>query len=243
VLLAMPRHRLRVTVIGSALLAAATLPVLVVDPHAFLVAIKSIASAQSWVSATNVWWPLAHAHSFTVFDGVANAEVVKYTLPASLNWFPHAVIVLIGLPLGALIAARRRAVTLDQVLSLLALLLLLRCALDPWDNAYYQVIPLIALYARDALCARGLPLASAFATVATAITFNHIAIAHGGLGPFAFTHDTALTNLAYLAYTVPLALWLAVNALQLRLPAFLTAQLAGPRVRRADAAATPVQAA
>ena len=242
VLLAMPRHRLRVATIGGALVAAATVPIILVDPPAFVAAVRSIASAQSWVSATNVWWPLAHAHTFTVFDGVANAHVIKYTLPASVNWIPHALIVLIGLPLGALIAARRRPVTLDQALSLLALLFFLRCALDPWDNAYYQVAPLVALYARDALCARGLPLASAFATVATAITFNHIAIVHGGLGRFAFSNGSGLTNLVYLAYTLPLVLWLAANALQLRVPGFLTAPLPRAWPRRA-AAANPAQAA
>jgi hypothetical protein len=242
VLVAMPRHRLRVAAIGAALLALVVGPVALADPQAFADSLKSIASVESWVSATNVWWPLAHTHHFRVFDGVAYAQVIKYTLPSSLNLIPHALIVLVGLPIGALIAARRRPVTLDQALSMLTLLMLLRCALDPWDNAYYQVAPLVALYARDALCARGLPLASVFATLATAITFNHIAIVHGGLGRFAFNGGAGLTTIVYLAYTLPLVIWLAANTLELRMPALLTAQLPRPRLRRSTAP-NPVQAA
>jgi hypothetical protein len=243
VLVAMPRHRVRVAAIGCALLGLVLGPVALVDPQAFADSVKSIASVNSWASATNVWWPLAHAHHFKVFDGVAYAQVIKYTLPPSLNLIPHALIVLIGFPIGALIAARRRPVTLDQALSMLALLMLLRCALDPWDNAYYQLAPLVALYARDALCARGLPLASAFATVAAAITFNHIAVAHGGLGRFAFGNSAHVTYWTYLAVTLPLGVWLAFNTLQLRPPAILMARLPFPRLRRAGAAAPPAQAA
>jgi hypothetical protein len=239
VLLAMPRHRLRVALFGGGLLAAVLAPAAVIDPHAFGDSIKSIASANSWVSATNVWWPFAHAHTRIVTDGVTYVPVIKYTLPASLNLIPHAMIVLIGLPLGALIAARRRPVTLDQVLSLLALLMLLRCVLDPWDNPYYQVAPLVALYARDALCARRLPLASGFATLAAWVTFGHVAIVSGGLGRLALGSGAATTNAVYLAWTLPLAAWLALNAFQLRLPAFLSAQLPWPRLGRASAPVTP----
>ena len=244
VLLAMPRHRLRAALVGGGLFAALAAPAALIDPNAFVASLKSIASANSWVSATNVWWPFAHAHTRMVTDGVTLVPVVKYTLPASLNYVPHALIVFIGLPLGALVAARSSRPTLDQVLSLLALLMLLRCVLDPWNNPYYQVAPLVALYARDALCGRGLPLASAFATLAAWVTFGHVAIVDGGLGRLAFGHGAGTTNLVYLAWTLPLAAWLTLHALALRPPRLLSVELGDLRPRR-DAARTapPVQAA
>ena len=52
---------------------------------------------------------------------------------------------------------------------LLALLLLMRCAVDPWNNAYYAVPAVISLGAWEALTRRGLPVAS------TAVAGVHVA--------------------------------------------------------------------
>jgi Glycosyltransferase family 87 len=244
ILLAMPRYRLRAAFIGGGLVALLAAPAALIDPHAFVASFKSIASVNSWVSATNVWWPLADAHTRMVADGVTLVPVIKYTLPASLNYVPHALIVLMGLPLGAALAARSQRPTLDQVLSLLALLMLLRCALDPWDNPYYQVAPLVALYARDALCGRRIPLASAFATLAAWVTFGHVAIVSGGLGRLAFGHAAGMTNLVYLLWTAPLAVWLTLNAFELRAPRLLRLEFGRAHLgREAATSAPPAQAA
>ena len=64
--------------------------------------------------------------------------------------------------LSLLWAWRRRATgaAREDALALLALLLLMRCAVDPWNNAYYAVPAVISLGAWEALTRRGLPVAS-----------------------------------------------------------------------------------
>jgi hypothetical protein len=187
---------------------------------------KSLASANSWVSVVSYWWPLSDFHTHVVTDGVTNVAVTTFKLPASLNLIPHALIVVIGLPLGAALLARRRQPSLDQLLSFLALMLLLRCVLDPWNNLYYQLPLMIGLYARDALCSRGLPLASMFATVLGWATFWHVAAPGRGLPTFLF----------YMAWTLPLGAWLVINTFELRLPAMLAAQFGPARSRAVQAA-------
>jgi hypothetical protein len=74
------------------------------------------------------------------------------------------IIVLSALPLTEL--ARRRTRRTDGPLLLLALLLLLRCALDPWDITYYALPFVFALLAWEATFGRRVPLLSLTATAA-----------------------------------------------------------------------------
>jgi hypothetical protein len=214
-----PRGRWRLVVNATVVVALLTLPALLADTQAFTTGVKGIASVNRWVSTVSFWWPFSDFHTRMVNDGVTSVAYTTFTLPASLNMIPHALIVTVGLPLGVILLARRRALTLEQALSFLALMVLLRCVLDPWNNFYYQLPLMVALYARDALCARGLPLASAFATVLAWFTFFHLAGADHGTATYA----------VYMAWTTVLAVWLAVNTFALRLPAALTAPLASPR--------------
>ena len=69
--------------------------------------------------------------------------------------------------------APRRASHGEQLLVLLALLLLARCVLDPWNNVYYELPFLLALLAWEALCRPERPPVLALAaTVATWATFQ-----------------------------------------------------------------------
>ena len=73
--------------------------------------------------------------------------------PAWLGGLTHPLIVGISIPLTLLYVLRRRgrrSPTSDGLL-LLALLLLLRCVLDPWDISYYSVPFLFALLAWEVL--------------------------------------------------------------------------------------------
>ncbi|MEA2298271.1 MAG: alpha,6-mannosyltransferase [Solirubrobacteraceae bacterium] len=81
------------------------------------------------------------------------------TPPAWLGGLAHPLIVALALPLGLLAWRRRRPDRhLEDALLLLALLFLLRCALDPWDNVYYPFPFLIALLAWEALTRRRPPV-------------------------------------------------------------------------------------
>lgn len=225
-LVAAPRGRVKLVLLAVAVVAAFTLPAALADTRSFSTGARGLASAHSWVSVVSVWWPVSNFHTRLVSDGVGLVSYTTFTLPASLNLIPRALIVTIGAPLGAILLLRGRRPTLDQALSLLALLLLLRCVLDPWNNLYYQLPLLVAIYCRDALCARALPLASLFATVTCWAIFWH----------FAGAGRTTSTYVLYMAWAAALGTWLVIQAFEIRLPAALSAQLAAPRRRAAQAA-------
>lgn len=226
VLVAAPARRLRLSLVSGTIVVLFMMPIALADTQSFALGAKSLANAHSWVSVVSVWWPFSNFHTHLVTDGVGNVAVTTFKLPASLNVLPHGLIVAIGLPLGAVLLARRRRPTLDQLLSFLALLLLLRCVLDPWNNLYYQVGFMIALLTRDALCARGLPIASAFATVLGWATFWHLAAPNRGVPTYAF----------YMMWTIALGIWLVAQTYSLRLPTLLSAELPATRRRATQAA-------
>ena len=87
-------------------------------------------------------------------------------------------------------AARRR----DDAFALLALLFLERCALDPWDLAYYHLPLVLALLAWEVHRGRALPVLALGVTAATWLSFVTYDT-HTGNGPF----------LLYFAWTIPLA--------------------------------------
>lgn len=87
----------------------------------------------------------------------------------------------------------------DDVLGLLALVLLMRCMLDPWNLVYYHLPLIVALAAWEARRGRDVPVLSVVTTAACWLTFV-IYDERTGNGPF----------LAYLAWTIPLAVGLAI---------------------------------
>lgn len=188
VLLALPAGRWRALAIAGGLAAAFTLPFLfaapaTATPHG---ATGSGAMFHPW----QVWW----------FLGEADLPVpgpdprIARTAPAWLSPIPHPLIVALALPLS-LLAARRRA----DPLALLALLLLLRCVLDPWNNTYYVLPCVLALAAWEPLRHGRPPLLALATLVATFVTMERI-------------FDVAALDVvagSYLAWSLPLAGFLA----------------------------------
>jgi hypothetical protein len=204
VALAAPGRRFRIVAIAGAIAIAATLPFYLGDSAAFGRQAQLAANSRGIPAASpaNVWWPVAHTRVIHVFDGVSMRAAERRFLPERLNDLTHPLIVLLGLVLPALLALRRRRPELGQVLALMALLFLLRCALDPVDIGYYHLPMLLALVALDAESGRGLPLAGMLATTGWWVVFQHV------LAP----ESPALGNAAYLAAAAPLAAWLALRA-------------------------------
>jgi len=123
--------------------------------------------------------------------------------PAWLGGRAHLLIVWLGLPL-TLAAVRRRTRRADALL-LLALLLLLRCWLDPWDNVYYPLPFIFALLAWETSVARRAPIGAAAATAATWLIFwylpNHIGADAQALS-FLVPSTLTLAAIAALVYRV-----------------------------------------
>src|SRR4051812_10013333 len=188
VLIALPAGRWRAVAIAGAIAAVFTLPLLLAAPASATPhgASASGAMFHPW----QVWWFLGHMDLPVPGPDPRMAR----SAPAWLSPLPHPLIAMLAVPLSAL-AARRRA---DPLL-LLALLLLLRCVLDPWNNTYYVPPGVLALPAWEPMRPRRPPLLALATVVATFITMERI-------------FDVAPLDVVaagYLAWSLPLAALLA----------------------------------
>jgi hypothetical protein len=187
VLIALPAGRWRAMAIAGGLAAAFTLPLLLAapataTPHG---ASASGAMFHPW----QVWWYFGHMD----LPVPGPDPRIARSAPAWLSPLPHPLIAALAVPLSAL-AARRKA----DPLALLALLLLLRCVLDPWNNTYYVIPCVLALAAWEPLRHGRPPLLALATVVATFITMERI-------------FDVAPLDVVaacYLAWTLPLAAFL-----------------------------------
>jgi hypothetical protein len=184
VLLALPAGRWRALVIAGGLAAAFTLPLLLAAPATATP--HGATASGSMFHPWQVWWFLGEADLPVPGPDPRMAR----TAPAWLSPIPHPLIVALAVPLS-LLAARRRA----DPLALLALLLLLRCVLDPWNNTYYVLPCVLALAAWEPLRHGRPPLVALLTVVATFVTMERI-------------FDVApldVVALSYLAWSLPVA--------------------------------------
>lgn len=203
VLLATDQRRLRSLAIALGIAAVFTLPLLAGDPSGVTGTARNIAGLASdsgaRINALNVWWPFAESHQREVSDGVTRVLVEHRSVPDEFVGFTHFLIVALAVPLAALFHRRRSLLAPEDVLALLALLFLLRCALDPWSNQYYHVPFLLSLATWEGLRRRGLPVVTLATATAMWLSFDQLAPASGG----------GATTAMYLAWVVPLGSFLA----------------------------------
>lgn len=187
VLLAAPDRRMLLCAMaaGTALLAAAPLVLLASGRTA---GHATVLTQSNWIfHPQQLLWPLGERH--------ANGGVIA---PDGLVRLIRPLIVGLGASLSLAWALRRRSTGAPacDALLLLALLLLVRCAIDPWNNAYYVVPAVLALGAWEALTRRGLPVLAISVTALTWLSFVRL--------PMYLGHDALA--LAYAAWLVPLLL-------------------------------------
>jgi hypothetical protein len=206
VLLALPARRLLALVIAGAVTAAVLAPIALAGSHQTLVVGASVTGAifHPW----QLFWMLGEpGHVVLGSDGLPKTG---YRVPPDwLSPLTHPLIALLVVPLSLLWArVRAGAPRLDgeQVLLLLALLLLLRCVLDPWNVVYYELPFLLALLAWEGLCRPERPPVLALAaTVVVWMTFEQARTQPQLLSP-------DMRNLVFLAWALPLVAWLAREA-------------------------------
>ncbi len=172
VLVALPRGRVR------ALLTAGGVAVLLLGPLAL--ASSNIHAATGRITANDggtifypqqVWWFFgAPGHWVPAMAG---------QIPRGFRWPPswlqgraHMLIVWIGLALSWL--AYRRGLRGQDALALLALVLLARCMLDPWDLIYYLLPFVIALLAWETTVRRRAPIGALSASLAAWAIFEYL---------------------------------------------------------------------
>ena len=198
-LLAAPRGRAQIAAAAVAVGGAVFVLPEIVGSHHVLSSTNALSHASTSAQPASIWWPLGHVQHILA-PGWA---VEKRTVPLWVRNYAHPLIVAIGvlLPLLVLVRTRLAPATRETALTLLALLFLLRCALDPMTVGYYHVPLLLALLALEALHRRGVPLLT---LISSAVLWVLVARIPWGLEP-------GRVATIYLAWAIPLALYLAAK--------------------------------
>jgi hypothetical protein len=198
-LLALPSgKRLRLLCISGVIAAGATLPLLAADPAGFGNVSRGAVNGGVLVTRST-WWFFAAAQDKVRLQLPAGDPTgfTLYRLPSWLGQVTHPLIVGLAVPLSIVVYWRNR--TREAALPLIAILFLLRCALDPMDNAYYHAPLLLALLAFEVLCtSRQLP-------VVTLLTAGMLWLTFDLVEPSA---DPRTTSLLYLGWTLALLVYL-----------------------------------
>ena len=202
-LLAASEQRIRLLLVSGAIAAAIAMPALALAPKAVVASHATIVNAQPVASPPNVWWLISTPR--TAAERKYSSPGFAAKIPAWAGTISHPLIVLVGIPIGWLFWRRRAQLRPEDALGLLALLMLARCLLDPWNFDYYHAPFLLALLAWEALARDGWPRVTLFAGAALALTF-----------PASIDSMTALTEnslrvaVMYLSWALPLAGWLTM---------------------------------
>lgn len=161
------------------------------------------------------WWFLGDP-DVVVRDMVGGVKEGYRGAPAWLSPIPRPLIVLLAVPLTVMVALRPRRAPADALL-LLALLLFLRCLLDPWNTTYYVLPAILALLAWEAVDGRP-PFGALMLTALTMVTTDVLVT----------RVSPDVQAAAYLAWAAPVA-----GLLALRLFAPRRAHALGGRLRTA----------
>jgi hypothetical protein len=195
-LLAIGRERLKgplLALVGvSALL---VVPLLLVDAHSFIRVFRHMADLRwTYVFPADVWYPFAPDLSA---ERAAHSLTGLRQMPDWLGSIARPLIVGMGLALPLVFARRLKADLQHRALPLLALVMLLRCALDPADNGYYHVPFFLALLAADAFSGRF------YATAAACVLLQL---------PTMLTPSGQTLSIYYICWALPFAIYLAGRA-------------------------------
>ncbi len=201
VALALPPERRKAFLLSAFALAAAILaPLLLASASHFAAGARAAAAPGATIfQPWQVWWFFGH-HGAAVHGLFGEAKPGYRTGPAWTAAVSHPAV----LAAGALVTlalwprARHRRLPVDQTLLALSLVLLARCLLDTWDTSYYALPFLFALLACEVRSSPRLPVLSLGASVLVWLTSRWLP-----------QHASAdLQAAAFLAWSLPLALWL-----------------------------------
>jgi Glycosyltransferase family 87 len=173
-LMALPGRRIKVGFGAAGVIALLFLPTVVAAPGSFFGVQGEAAHTDRAVSPWSVWYPIASERTETYSAGGERLTAHLHDAPPLVGSLSHPLIVLLALalPVGLALGRRRFRLGGSEAMALLALLALLRCALDPVDNLYYQAPILLAVVGWDALCSRGSPYRSLVAAGAALVLWR-----------------------------------------------------------------------
>jgi Glycosyltransferase family 87 len=205
-LLALPDRRPRALLTCGAVAGAVLAPFALISSSSYTAHAAGAAHTGTLFNPWQWWWFLgSHGHPAVGSGGSIKAG---YRVPPGwIGTVAHPLIIAISAPLTfACFWLRRRAQgppTGQEPLLLLMLVLLLRAALDPWNNDYYLLPFLIAVVSWEGLCRDRLPVMSLLASLAAWFSIQATASA-----TFQFSPD--LQSVCFLLFSVPAAVAISV---------------------------------
>lgn len=200
VIFAAGEQRARIALAAAGTAALLIVPVAAGDLHRFLHANRGAGVVGGSAMPTNIWFPFGK--DVPVLLAPNGLSTPPRSLPADLAAITHPLILAAGFVLALLWWRFRRDASPEDALLLLALIMLIRCLLDPMTNSYYHLPFLMALAAWEGLRRRGAPLLTVATTLLIGLT---MALANSGV-------DLVQLNRFYLTWTLPLAVLLGVLA-------------------------------
>lgn len=200
-LVALPGKRLRALTVAVATTAVVLAPLLIATPQHLEAATRGASRTGTIFQPWQAWW-FTGSLGHVIRGGNGLVKLGYRYPPAWIGSITHPLIVAISLPLSLLwLRARRATSRREDVLLLLALILLLRCVLDPFNNIYYSLPFLMALLCWETLRMRRAPVVTLGSTAILWLIFQRLA---GQVTP-----DTQ--SLAYMAWALPVGGWLALS--------------------------------
>jgi hypothetical protein len=229
VLLALPRARVRALLITGAVAGTLFAPILIVGVSGFAAQAAATGLNTSGIfQPWQLWWFFG-SHG-AIVRGSSGAVAAAYRIaPGWIAMLGHPLVIAVMPPLTALYARIRRNEAQrppNDLLLLLALLLALRCVLDPWDISYYSLPFLLTLLTWEALSFTRPPVLSLAATLAAWLIFRETS---GNALALSFDAQALVFTIVSVPAVAALAATLYVPALR---------QLLAPRSRRGRAVAT-----
>jgi hypothetical protein len=200
VLLALPTGARARCVVAAAAVAAAVLAPIALSSSSYIAATRATASQVSPIfQPWQVWWFLGH-HGPLVHGLFGTPKPGYRVAPPWTGAVARPLVLLCGIAISALLWRRRRPLGASEALLALALLLLLRCLLDTWDNVYYTIPFVLALLLWEVRARRErIPLLACAATALVWISFKWL--------PDRASAD--VQSAFFICWSLPLAVWLA----------------------------------
>lgn len=193
---ALPERRWRVLFLAAAVAAVWMAPMAIGDFERFLDQNQANSKAGEGVTPSSLWWVFGDVVNQSA--GLKGGEVDVYDIPNWMTEVSQPLTMAATFGLGIVFFLRRKAYGVADALALFALVMLVRCLLDPMTISYHHAPFYASLAAFEILRTRRMP----YLTLMTAAVLL-------GTGELATMPN--LQNGVYLAWSLPLAGYLAVS--------------------------------
>lgn len=178
VLLALPRAQIRALFIAGGVTAALMAPFLL-GATGFAGQAKAAGTSTGTIfHPWQVWWFFgSYPHVVSKLQAL-HPELIYRIAPTWVSGIGHSLVVVLMGALSGLFALLRRdrdGAARQDALLLLALVLALRCVLDPWDISYYSLPLLLAVLAWEVCRSSRAPTVTVVATLVTSFVLQQTA--------------------------------------------------------------------